>query len=227
MLFVFFAIAAAHLFAEMLGLRGLSVGTKTLLMPSLAVWFWLETRQFSTVCSRNWMLFGLFFSWLGDCLLIFQKENSTVPYFLLGLGAFLVAHLFYLAAFVKFPSASPGFLSKNKWLLLPFGIFLATMDCFLWPSLAGGLRGPVVFYSFAITAMAVGAASLFGKIEGRAAQILFLGAVLFICSDSLLAVNKFHAPFANAGFLVMLTYILGQFGIAFGMRGGLDFLPEK
>ena len=127
-------IAAAHLFGIMADLNSLVVSTKILLMPALAIWFWLETRQFSPISSRNWVVSGLLLSWLGDCLLIFQAENSGIPYFLLGLGAFLGAHIFYLAAFLKFPSGSQSFLKKNKWRLLPFAAFLLAMR----PSRASG-----------------------------------------------------------------------------------------
>lgn len=221
LLISFSILAAAHLLSELYGWREHSFWTKILLMPTLAGWFWFETGQFSAISSKKWIIFGLWLSWLGDCFLLFQKENLGIRWFLLGLGAFLLAHICYLTAFLKFPSITPSSLLRNKWLLLPFLLFLVTMDSFLWPTLNGEMRLPVIFYSITITTMAIGAAWLFGKMEIHAAHIVFLGALFFIGSDSLLAVNKFHTPFPNAGFLIMLTYILGQFGIAYGMWRGL------
>ncbi len=217
----FAVLSAAHLLGEIAGWPGVSLFTKPLLMPALALWFWLETRPFASVSTRKLVAGSLLLSWLGDCLLLLEKHSSAAPFFLLGLGAFLAAHLCYLAAFVKFPAAKPSLLKKNSWLLLLFAVYLLAMDSFLWPSLPSGLRGPVVVYSLAITAMAVGAASLFGKIDGRTARLVFLGALFFVASDSLLAVSKFHSPIPGAGFWVMATYLLGQFGIAVGVWRGL------
>jgi uncharacterized membrane protein YhhN len=43
------------------------------------------------------------------------------------------------------------------------------------------------------------------------------GALLFVCSDSLLAINKFGQPFRFAGLLIMFTYCLAQFLIVWGV----------
>ena len=49
------------------------------------------------------------------------------------------------------------------------------------------------------------------------AAILFLtGAVCFVLSDTLLALNKFYAPFPYAAPLVMLTYCAAQYLITKG-----------
>jgi uncharacterized membrane protein YhhN len=42
------------------------------------------------------------------------------------------------------------------------------------------------------------------------------GAVLFVLSDSLLAINKFYQPLAFAGTLIMLTYCAAQYFIVMG-----------
>jgi uncharacterized membrane protein YhhN len=45
---------------------------------------------------------------------------------------------------------------------------------------------------------------------------LISGAICFVISDSLLAINKFYTPFAGAGFFIMLTYCLAQYFILNG-----------
>ena len=221
-LLAFAVVSAAHLFGEFNDRNGLVNGSKMWLMPTLAAWFWFETRRFSGISTRNWVISGLVFSWLGDCLLIFSGEKSAIPFFLLGLGAFLIAHICYFLAFLKFSTNKYGPSKTNILVLLPFAIYLLAMDSYLWPSLPNELRLPVILYSLTICSMAVGATRLFGKMAARAARIVLVGALFFICSDSLLAVNKFAQPFPNAGFFIMLTYILGQFGIAFGVWRGLE-----
>jgi uncharacterized membrane protein YhhN len=45
---------------------------------------------------------------------------------------------------------------------------------------------------------------------------VFIGSVLFVLSDSMIAINKFFHPIQNEGILIMSTYIAAQFLI---MRG--------
>ena len=41
-----------------------------------------------------------------------------------------------------------------------------------------------------------------------------LGSVLFVISDSIIAIDKFYTPVANAQTAIMVTYYVAQFGIA-------------
>jgi uncharacterized membrane protein YhhN len=56
--------------------------------------------------------------------------------------------------------------------------------------------------------------------KGRVAQasysLVFFGSILFLISDSMIALNKFFMEFALAGFWIMITYISAQYLI---MRG--------
>jgi len=63
--------------------------------------------------------------------------------------------------------------------------------------------------------MVMGISALFRKANG--ASMVLIGAILFISSDSLLALNKFYQGFEGADFWVMLTYILAQYFIVTGM----------
>ena len=47
--------------------------------------------------------------------------------------------------------------------------------------------------------------------------IVLLGAVFFVTSDSILAINKFHSPITLATFWIMLTYLIAQFCITYGI----------
>jgi len=52
------------------------------------------------------------------------------------------------------------------------------------------------------------------KAAGRS---MLLGAILFIISDSVLAINKFYEPFSAAGIIIMLTYAFAQMLIVLGV----------
>jgi uncharacterized membrane protein YhhN len=47
-------------------------------------------------------------------------------------------------------------------------------------------------------------------------SIILIGAIFFVTSDSLLAINKFYNPIQSANFLIMFTYIVAQYLITFG-----------
>ena len=73
--------------------------------------------------------------------------------FLAGLSAFLAAHLTYLAAFLTRERR------VRPVLLLPFMAWTGSAAAWLWDGL-GGLRGAVLTYMAAITAMMWRAAAL-------------------------------------------------------------------
>jgi uncharacterized membrane protein YhhN len=64
--------------------------------------------------------------------------------------------------------------------------------------------------------MLVSCIAVFG-FSKRAGKTCIAGAVLFVLSDSLLAINKFHHPFPEAGLLIMLIYIMAQLFIVTGI----------
>jgi len=57
--------------------------------------------------------------------------------------------------------------------------------------------------------------TLFSK-NKKAGWWMTLGAILFVASDSLLAINKFYSTFNYAPLMIMLTYGLAQLFIAEG-----------
>jgi len=63
----------------------------------------------------------------------------------------------------------------------------------------------------------------------RAARNKFTlyGAVSFIVSDSILAINKFMMPVPAADYLVMITYYLAIFLITFGYLKSVITRPAK
>ncbi|MCP4331823.1 MAG: lysoplasmalogenase [Gammaproteobacteria bacterium] len=115
---------------------------------------------------------GLVFSWFGDAFLI----GETQTLFLSGLGAFLLAHVTYIAAFIaKGVSA--------KWTAaatLPTAAIAIAVSAWLAPHVPPELVTPVRVYTAAISLMVIAA---FGT-RGRGASILILaGALLFFLSD--------------------------------------------
>ena len=73
------------------------------------------------------------------------------------------------------------------------------------------MGGPVNLYAVVITAMALSAWNTKSKVDNTVFFSLLSGALLFMLSDSLIAINKFRVPLPAAGFWIMITYLAGQY----------------
>jgi uncharacterized membrane protein YhhN len=186
--------------------------TKPLLMPLLALGYALETKPQSRLSAL--VLAALFFSWLGDVFLMLEYRNSI--FFILGLLGFLTAHALYIGYFIRIPATEGrSFIRKRPVMLLAVVAYVVELLYVLWPSL-DGMKIPVLTYGIVIGTMLCFALWQYGKIESFAAGLLIIGAILFVASDSLLAVNKFKSPIPHGGIWVMGTYVLAQYCIAKG-----------
>jgi uncharacterized membrane protein YhhN len=76
---------------------------------------------------------------------------------------------------------------------------------------------PVVIYMFVILTMVVTAFLRKGRVSIKNYKWVFIGAILFLISDSLLSVNMFFIPILFANILIMVTYSLAQYFIVLGI----------
>ena len=184
--------------------------TKGIPVLCLIVWLVVLPRD----RFANLIITGLLLSLAGDLIL-----QVSADLFVAGLLAFLIAHLFYIAAFV-------GVTHRGRWLrLLPFAVWGILAFLVLQPYLNEMLL-PVAGYIIVIEAMMWRAAALIGA-QGKTRDFelaALLGAISFGLSDTLLALNRFiwhdtltffninqAAPFIST--LVIILYWLGQWGI--------------
>jgi uncharacterized membrane protein YhhN len=151
---------------------------------------------------RAWITAGLACSLAGDVFLMLPQDL-----FVAGLASFLVAHLLYIVAFVRH-----GGRARDTTAVGVFG-FAALMLLLIWPAL-GALRWPVVAYVAVIATMAWQALARWRHIRTGDAQLAAIGALVFLCSDSALAVRKFHGEFAGSVVVVLGTYWVAQWCIA-------------
>jgi uncharacterized membrane protein YhhN len=159
-------------------------------------------------------LAALFFCWTGDVLLMFSGEL----FFILGLIAFLIGHVFYIFSFRQFTWAEGKTLLPTQKVRYAFPIILAATGLIvvLYPKL-GALQIPVMVYAIVIMLMAITALFRIGHTNSSSFGWVFTGALFFMISDSTLAMNKFHTPFVGASVIIMLTYISAQFMIVRGV----------
>ncbi len=179
--------------------------SKAMLMPLLAAAVVLAVRRPRP--PQVWLLVAaLACSWVGDVLLSFPG------WFVPGLLAFLAAHLVFIGLFLRLP-AQPGRRRLPIWALAYVAWYIAFLTL-LGPHL-GGLLVPVAVYGAVLGTMAA--------LAGGRGGVIAVGGVLFVVSDSVLALGRFLPgyEFALHDLAVMSTYLAAQGLIAWGVLAGL------
>jgi uncharacterized membrane protein YhhN len=183
--------------------------TKPLILTSLIVFFWSKSKHLPKAV-RNITLLALIFSLTGDILLMFVDKAAN--FFIGGLVAFLLAHIMYILTFVKKrnKTINPLFIIITL-LIYATGIFYIIKDGL------GDMKIPVLLYLIVILTMVVMAALRKGKVSNKSYNLVVVGVLFFMISDSVLSINKFYLSFASAGLIIMFTYALAQYLIVMGI----------
>ena len=212
---LFIGISILHLFFEWNGEQTKLYFSKPLLMPVLAAWYWWSLRKPRQLKTFDYtILAALFFSCLGDILLLPDKEGSAIS-FEAGLGSFLLAHLFYIRSFVIYPPKK--WIVKISIALLFFGVGIALIF-YLWSDIPSSLIVPILLYAFTICLMGITAYGMLEKVGTSIGMLIVYGALIFILSDSLIAINKFKLgqQIWMPRLSIMITYLLAQYLIVWG-----------
>ena len=187
------------------------VVSKPLILLSLIFYFLLNRIGMKQTLSL-YTLLALVFSLLGDIFLLFDQISAT--FFVLGLGSFLLAHICYAFCFYLQRSSR---IRLDFWimtlLLTSYGVALYSI---LYIHL-GNIKIPVALYILFILLMVITAYNRKGNVSDKGFFLVFIGALSFIISDSLLAINKFLIPLPYSNFLVMGTYATAQYLIIRGL----------
>lgn len=156
---------------------------------------WLrERRAFDLL-----LLAALFLCLAGDVFLMLPGQ------FIPGLVSFLLAHLCYLALFRR---GQPWFASGTA--LAATLAAAAGMYAILFPHLPPVLKVAVAAYALVIALMAAQAIGRATVLRDRASVGVAVGAVFFMLSDALLAINRFAQPLPMAQLFVLATYYVAQ-----------------
>lgn len=207
---IYFAALAAECFALAFDIFPLQLLTKPSLMPILIFHYVRAAKNLASV--KYFIYAALIFSWLGDIVLLLDKNFSNL--FIFGLLGFLAAHLFYIVYFWRVRQLN---CSNSTFKPLASIAVLAYVGLFyfsIFPHLEN-MKVPVFVYCAVISLMLLASFHAF-NFKSYFAKLCIFGTVLFAVSDSILAVNRFVKPFALAPILVMLTYGIAQFLITEG-----------
>jgi uncharacterized membrane protein YhhN len=206
---VFWLLALLDIICIILEWKSAHYIVKMTLMPALIIL--LSSAKENK--GKKIILAGLIFSWIGDGLLLFESKDPM--FFICGLASFLATHIFYIIYFLNINSPKVSLLKKMPILIVPVLAYAGALVWLLFPHL-GAMKIPVMAYAVVISTMLICSLYARGKVNKAAGNLYVLGAIAFVLSDSLLAINKFYQPIPSAGVLIMLTYCAAQFLIVTG-----------
>ncbi|MCK5400520.1 MAG: lysoplasmalogenase [Flavobacteriaceae bacterium] len=183
--------------------------TKPAILTLLVIYFWLQSTHLNKR-TRYITVLALLFSLIGDVLLMFVDKSSN--FFIGGLIAFLLAHLMYISVFLKSRNKNANPFSIIVVLLIyASGLFYLIKDGL------GEMLIPVLLYLIVILTMAITAFLRKRLASSNSYNLVFAGAIFFMISDSLLALNKFYETLPLSNISIMLTYALAQYLIVSGI----------
>ena len=191
---------------------------KPLLMPILIFWYKKSAKKEIKI-----LIYALVFSFFGDVFLMFLPLSEH--FFLAGLASFLITHLLYFVIFVKYIEKEPkSIFWKRPHLALPFVLYGLSLIAFLSKTANPKfieMKIPVIVYASVIMLMVLSAIGRYNKVNQKSFSLIIVGALLFMFSDTLIALNNFASIFDNykylARILIMILYSIGQYLIVFGI----------
>ena len=188
--------------------------------PFLLIWLLLY-YVFSTDNLSVFLVLALFFSWLGDVLLIPKGHK----WFAFGGISFMFSHLFFILAYTnnfEFKDLKPVVLVIAG--IVYFGTSFKIMRE-LRVSTPKSMIFPMFFYLMCNSTMNMFALMQMMSRKDLGSVVAYIGAVLFFISDCTLFLVRYYKNkdiIYKKHFTVMLTYLLGEFLITLGiliMRG--------
>lgn len=177
--------------------------TVTKPLPVLAML--VAVIRWSEGTSARLVAVGLALSAVGDIVL-----EEPIALFVPGLVAFLLGHVAYIAAFI---AESKQVMPSRAIVPVVYGIAALAV-------LAPGLDDmalPVAIYIVVICAMLWRSWVWASSSPSQASRLALLGAALFVASDTVLAINRFHTSVPASDYVIILLYWAGQLGITLSM----------
>lgn len=199
-----FACGLTLLF-EAKGLAQLTVKAKLLASLAFVGFAWEQGAQNSLY--GQLMLAGLVLSLAGDVLLALKGKNH---WFLLGIAAFLLAHLVYAGAFITVGIQT----TKLSWIIPAVVGFLMITGWWLRPHLSGVFQIAVPTYLLAIGLMLVLA---WANHSTEAHSWIIGGASLFALSDLFVARQRFIQADMRNRLIGLPIYYVAQLLLAYSV----------
>ena len=185
--------------------------TKPFLLIFLMLFYFFAAKEISWVLAA-----ALFFSWLGDVLLI----PKGTKWFVSGGIAFLISHILFIAVYVP----AVRWDALLWWLLIPAALLYYGVSVKVTLTLKSNIPKPMlipmILYLIANSTMNLTALCQLTSLKSAGAAVAYIGAVFFFISDCTLYLVRYHKNkelIFKKHFTVMLTYLLGECLITVGM----------
>ncbi|WP_420553141.1 lysoplasmalogenase [Tenacibaculum aiptasiae] len=203
---LFLLVAITDVYAVITETKSLEIEIifKPLLMTTLVIVYLVSVKK-----PNFWLISALFFSFWGDVFLL-----DEVNYFVFGLGSFLIAHIMYIkmtSQLLKKPSINKILKAAIIFIALFGGVLFLIIDNL------GEMLLPVIVYGVAISAFGTSALLNYQQEKSTENTWLLLGAILFIASDSLIALNNFYTPKKLFVIAIIVLYVVSQYLIVKAM----------
>lgn len=197
--------------------------TKPLLMPILLLIFLLNRKKV-TASEKRFFPLALILSLFGDIFLMLENKD----FFVFGLGSFLIGHLFFVLSFRDRIRKAKANATQLILVAMPFLAFVVSFLIFLNGHFSGNpvkepFFIPVCVYATVIGLMGITATLRKGGTSAIGFWLVMFGALIFITSDSCIALDRFvfrtvetdpGMPYASI--IIMTTYGLAQYLLTIG-----------
>ncbi len=214
-LVLFLIDSIIHLLGVFKGNRNTLLITKPLLMPLLALYFIFASLSLNIF---SWLIVAALISgFAGDTFLMFGKNKK---FFLFGMGAFLIGHIFYIISFML----SLGFSYIYNSFAIPLLLIPVIIIFYqLLPKIKDGLgEMKIPVYAYMVTILYMHFSAILRTtsfpLYCPCFLLVYVGSILFILSDAFIAYDEFNeANISKIKLYIMITYILAQFLIVQGI----------
>ena len=208
---LFLIVSVTEIVAALNGNKIVVYFAKPLILLSIIFYVQL-TRNERNVRGLPFFFVGLFFALSGDIFLMIQKKDLFIP----GLASFLVMQVLYACSF--YLDHRQKLISSLAIIrLAPFILFALVLYFILQPHLSGMvMKIAVGIYALSIATMVWMSLLRKGHVSNQSFLLVFAGAIFFMISDSVIAIDKFIAAVPLNTIWVMSTYCLAQYLIVMG-----------
>lgn len=202
---LFFIIALIDIYAVISQNKSLEMVFKPLIMISLSFIYVSSVKKVN-----YWLVFGLFFSFLGDVLLLNQEK-----YFVYGVACFLITHVLYIRMITLQLSKEKSF-TKMILSIVPFMLCFLLVMYIVYDNL-NDMLAPIAEYGLIISVFGAVTLLNYEQKKSLGSLFLFLSAILLTFSDGFLILNIYNSYNIVLDFFVILFYISSQYLVVQGM----------
>ena len=216
---LFLVFTIVELYAAFTNQSAIKFISTPVLMPLLGIFYLVSARK------KNWLVVAaLAFSLLGDVLNQWQANEDV---FMIETGAFLLALICYIIALNQ-PISHLRKVNPFIYVLVVVYVAYGIVTYLILRSYLGEMELPAVIYFAIVLLMSFSALTRCGQFRSYSFWLPLIGSILFVASDTLLAVNAFeyHGQMKYGDFLTTLFYIPAQVMIVLGLASTME-TPAK